>query len=256
MLNFFVSFLLLELTAKITKKEAKTNRIIFASCLGAAYSLIIFWDDIPELLAILFKIISCFFIVLCAFKFHRISQYIKSVLVFLFSSIIFLGVIIALCFLLKLKFIAVNNSVVYFDLSAAAIITCAFVAYVLACLIIRLYDRVLSKRDVYTLTITYKNNSVTVLAFLDTGNNLYEPFSHSPVIVVDKSKVSFTPEKIRYIPTSTVNGVNMLPAFKPDKILLKSSNGEEIIENAYVAMSDDMKNENFSALFNYNILSV
>lgn len=45
-------------------------------------------------------------------------------------------------------------------------------------------------------------------------------------------------------------------AFKPDKIILKSSKGREVIENAYVALSDDIKDDKYSAVLNPEILSV
>lgn len=256
MLNFLLTFVLLEITAKLTKKRATPVRFVIASIIGAAYSLIIFCDGVNELLSALLKIASSLVIVAVAFSFHRLTQYIKSVLIFYFSSIIVLGVTIAVCFVFELGFIAVNNSVIYFDLSAGMIIVCALASYLLSCVVIRIYDRVLSKKEIYTLKIEYKGNSVTLLAFLDSGNNLREPFSNSPVIVVDKSKINFEIESFRYVPVNSVNGNGLLVAFKPDKIVLKSSKGEEVIENAYVALSENIKNESYSALLSYNILSV
>lgn len=256
MLNFLLTFLLLEITAKLTKKRAKLARLVIASCIGAAYSMTIFWDDMPEVLSVVLKIASSLVIVAVAFSFHRVTQYIKSVLIFYFSSIIILGVTVAVCFIFELGFVAVNNSVIYFDLSAGMIIVCALLAYLISCVVIRIYDRVLSKKEIYTLKIEYKGNCVTLLAFLDTGNNLREPFSNLPVIVVDSSKINFTVDSFRYVPVNSVGNGTLLRAFKPDKLVLKSSNGEEIIENAYVALSDNINNENYSALLNYNILSV
>lgn len=95
-----------------------------------------------------------------------------------------------------------------------------------------------------------------MLAFLDTGNKLREPFSNAPVIIVDSSKISADGKNTRLVPVSTVNGVGFLTAFKPDKIILKSAKGEEVIENAYIALSNDVKDENYSAILNYDILSV
>ena len=256
MLNFLLTFLLLEITAKLTKKRVVGVRFVFSSAIGAAYSLIIFCDGMNEAVSALLKIASSLAIVAVAFSFHRLTQYIKSVLIFYFSSIIILGVTAAVCFVFKLGFVAVNNSVLYFDLSAGVIIVCALSAYLLSCIVIGIYDRVLSKKEIYTLKIEYKGNSVTLLAFLDSGNNLREPFSNSPVIVVDKSKINFEIESFRYVPVKSVNGNGLLTAFKPDKMILKSSKGEEVIENAYVALSDNIENESYSALLSYNILSV
>lgn len=163
-----------------------------------------------------------------------------------------------LCFTLKLKFIAVNNSVVYFNLSAPMLILSGILAYAVSGIVIKIYNRTLSKKDIYTLIIEQDGKSYSFCAFLDTGNRLREPFSNMPIIIVDSSKIDFIPkpEKSRFVPVTTVNGRSVLTAFKPDKIVLKSSNSDEIIENAYVALSSDLCNKKFSAILNYDILSI
>ena len=97
-----------------------------------------------------------------------------------------------------------------------------------------------------------------MFALSDTGNKLREPFSDSPVIVADESlcRPLVDEKRVRAIPASTVNGGGILMAFKPDKIILKSSKGREVIENAYVALSDDIKDNKYSAVLNPEILSV
>ena len=192
-INFFITFLILELTAKLAKKQTSLFRLIIGSCIGALYSLIIFVDKIPIILTELSKLVSVLIIIAAAFHFYRLTQYIKTVLIYYFSSVVFLD-----------------------------------------------------------------GKSYSFCAFLDTGNRLREPFSNMPIIIVDSSKIDFIPkpEKSRFVPVTTVNGRSVLTAFKPDKIVLKSSNSDEIIENAYVALSSDLCNKKFSAILNYDILSI
>lgn len=257
-INFFITFLILELTAKIAKKQTSLFRLIIGSCIGALYSLIIFVDKIPIILTELSKLVSVLIIIAASFHFYRLTQYIKTVLIYYFSSVIFLGITMLLCFTLKLKFIAVNNSVVYFNLSAPMLILSGILAYAVSGVVIKIYNRTLSKKDIYTLIIEQDGKSYSFCAFLDTGNRLREPFSNMPIIIVDSSKIDFIPkpEKSRFVPVTTVNGRSVLTAFKPDKIILKSSNSDEIIENAYIALSSDLCNKNFSAILNYDILSI
>ncbi len=191
-----------------------------------------------------------------AFGFNRFYTFVKQLAVFFFADFLLLGVMMAACYLFNLKFIAVNNNILYFDISSSAIIVCSIVAYVVSSAVIRLYNRTLSKKEVYFLTIENNGTSVDLLAFLDTGNKLREPFSNAPVIIVDSSKISADGKNTRLVPVSTVKGVGFLTAFKPDKIILKSTKGEEVIENAYIALSDDVKDEKYSAILNYDILSV
>ena len=152
-INFFITFLILELTAKLAKKQTPLFRLIIGSCIGALYSLIIFVDKIPIILTELSKLVSVLIIIAAAFHFYRLTQYIKTVLIYYFSSVIFLGITMLLCFTLKLKFIAVNNSVVYFNLSAPMLILSGILAYAVSGVVIKIYNRTLSKKDIYTLII-------------------------------------------------------------------------------------------------------
>lgn len=169
-----------------------------------------------------------------------------------------LGIIIGLYFITKSKYIVVNNSVFYFDLSAKGLLVCSFFAYLLSCLIIKIYNRSLSKNEVYKIIIENNSKSVTLFALADTGNKLYEPFSNSPVIIADKNVVEsiVCNNTIRVIPASTVNHSSFLPGFKPDKVIVKTAKGDEVIENVYIAMSDNMGKNRFSAVINPEILSV
>lgn len=258
LINFFITFLLLELTAKLAKKELNIYRALLASFLGSLYSLIIFADGIPEYILNITKLFSAMLIVIVSFKFVRLSQYIKCVLIYFFSSLIFLGITVGACFLFQLKFVAINNSVIYFNISALNIIVCAAISYLISSIILRIYNRTLSKKELYTLIIIHADNKYYLNAFLDTGNKLREPFSDMPVIIVDKSKlnIDLDEQKIRLIPVTTVNGTDMLKSFKPDKIIIKSSSGKEVIENAYIAFSDNISDKNYSAILNSSILSV
>lgn len=220
--------------------------------------MIIFVQSLPLAIQILSKIFSAFVVVLVAFSFHRISQYLKVTLIFFLSSIALLGTCVGACFLFRLKFLTINNSVIYFDLSAKTIIACAICAYLVSSALLRFYNRTLSKKEVYSLVI--KNNEITVSlrAFLDTGNHLREPFSNEPVILAKSCYCAQLAEgtKTRLVPLTTVSGASFVKAFKPDQILLKSPNGEELIENAYIGLVEDLGSENYQAILNYDILSI
>ena len=254
--NFFVNLLLLKITCLISKRSPKLYRIIISSCIGSLYSLVIFADNLNPILCELSKLFVSCIMVLIAFGFRRVLVYTKQLLIFYFSSIILLGVVMLVCFIFKLRFVAVNNSVIYFNVSSATLIICAVLAYIVSSIIIRLYNRSLSKNELYILKIENDGCNVTLSAFLDTGNRLREPFSNSPVIIVNSSKISAGDKQIRIVPVTTVSGTSFLQAFKPDKIILKFNSKEKIIENAYIALSNDLNDKSYNAILNYDILSI
>ena len=257
-INFFITFLLLEVTARLTKRGAKTARLVLASAAGGAYSLIILADKLPAAVSFLSKLTAAVVMLLIAFKFYRLKSFFITLVVFLFANFLFLGIIIGLYFIFRSELIAVNNSVVYFDIGARGLLGCAFIAYLLSCLIVRLYNRRVSSNEIYTITAVKNGKSITLFAFADTGNRLREPFSNAPVIVAEGNRVSeFSADfEKRLIPASTVSGRAFLEAFKPDELTIKTAKGEEKIDNVYIALWEDMKNEAYSAVFNPEILSL
>ncbi len=246
------------MTARLTKKEAKTARLVAASALGGVYSLVILLPKLPFALSFASKSLAAALIILTAFRFYRLKSFFAALLAFLFSSFVFLGIIIGVYLIFKSDLIAVNNSSVYFNIGARGLLLCAFFAYVVSCAVVRIYNRRLLKSEIYTLKIENGGKRVTLLAFADTGNKLREPFSSSPVIVAESEKLRgiMNTEKARLIPASTVNNSTFLKAFKPDKITIKTDKGEEVIENAYVALSEERFEGGFSAVINPEILSV
>lgn len=55
-LNFFVSFFLLQITCLFCKRKPKLVKIILASVIGSAYSLVIFCYDVPAFSLVLGQI--------------------------------------------------------------------------------------------------------------------------------------------------------------------------------------------------------
>lgn len=242
----------------MSKKQPKTIRFIIASAFGGLYSFIIFANELNPVVLGLTKILAAIIIVLIAFRFYRVKSFSITLGLFLVSNFIMLGIIIGLYLLTKSKYIIVNNSIFYFDISARGLLVCAFFAYLLSCLVVKIYNRSLSKNEVYKIVIENNSKSVVLFALADTGNKLYEPFSNSPVIIADKRAVEdiVCDSTIRIIPASTVNNSSFLQGFRPDKVTVKTADGDEIIENIYIAMSENMKKNNFSAVINPEILSV
>ena len=187
----------------------------------------------------------------------RLKSLGAALLLYLFSSLVFLGIIIGIYFVFKSNRIAVNNGTVYFDIGARGLLLSAFFAYVIACAVVRVYNRRVSSGEIYTLKIERQGQSVTLFALADNGNRLREPFSGDSVIVVKSEKVSaLAPENMRLIPASTVSSSSYLQAFKPDRVEIKNNRGVKTANAVYVALSDSLCSEDYSAVFNPEILSV
>ena len=256
-INFFMTFLILLVTSKISKSFYKMYRILLAATMGGVYSFVIFAEDMSIFVSFLGKIFSALVIVATAFSFKRVSTYLKTTLVYFFSSMLLLGVIIALWFILEPPGIVINNDCVYFDVSATVLILSGASAYFISCAVIRIYNHIALKKQIYLLKIYSEERCVNLYAFADTGNKLKEPFSDFPVIIAEKSKVFLlcNNKQKRIVPFNTINSNGIMECFKPDKVVVCVNSDEIEIKNVYVALSDmDFSKKDFSAIFNPMIL--
>ncbi len=252
-LNFFITYLLLLLTKSLIKFTSKTGRQLIGALIGGVYSLVILAPDLNFLVSLFGKLLASVLIVVASFDIKRLTVFFKTLVCFYFSNMLFLGIILALWLWIKPKGIVVSNGIPYFSIPAGTLLVLALAAYIISILIIKLYNYTISKKEIYSLTIVAGEEKTHLFAFLDSGNKLKEPFSDYPVIIVDKSKIDFEPQRI--IPYNTVGGEGILQAFKPDKVII--SNGKKSVEcdSVYIA-AGSVESKEFSAILNPQLLNI
>ncbi len=256
-INFFMTFLILLVTSKISKSFYKMYRMLIASAIGGVYSFVILAENVSFFVSFFGKVISAMLIVATAFSFKRVSTYLKTTFVYFVSSMLLLGIIIALWFVFEPPGIIINNDCVYFDVSATVLILSGASAYFISCAVIRIYNHIALKKQIYLLKIYSEDKCVNLYSFADTGNKLKEPFSDYPVIIAEKSKVFLLckNKQKRIVPFNTINSKGIMECFKPDKIVVCVNSDEVELKNVYVALSDmDFSKKDFSAIFNPMIL--
>ena len=225
--NFFMTLLLLLLTAALTKQPRRTGRLCIAAMLGAAYSLILLAPKLPTWVVVLSKIAVALVLVLAAFGFGSVKKYLRCLLCFLAANFVLLGFIVGVWLLFRPRRIVVKNSAVSFDLPARTLLLLALAAYVLALLILRLYEKHAGRRAILELTV-------------DTGacRSLF-PDTETP----------------RVIPYQTVGGEGMLTAFRPHRVTVHSGKRRGTVGEVYVALSEHIQNEDYQAVVDPKIFS-
>lgn len=248
-INFFITFLLLQLTEKLCKRSERLWRMVLASFAGGAYSLVILIDELAPALSYLGRLAAAFVIILIAFSWQGVKCLIKETAVFFLANFILLGLIVGLWLLLKPAGVVINNSVVYFRVSAKTLLVSALVAYVISVIALRIYNSKIAKNRLYEVTVFLDENRTRFFALADSGNNLREPFSDYPVIVAEKSL--FPDAKCsRVVPFTSIGGEGILHAFKPDKVIVSTAEKEAEIRNIYIALSDNVKRGEYRGILN------
>ena len=72
----------------------------------------------------------------------------------------------------------------------------------------------------YRVDIYFKDKEkISLIGFLDTGNNLYDPYKKRPIILVDKKYQK--EDRFILVPYHTINGEGLLKCIKPEKVYIE-----------------------------------
>lgn len=238
-LNTYVTYILLLLTALISHEKGKKFSLVISSLAGGLSSLLILIPDITDTFLAAIRLFTAAVFLLLAFGKGRIRRFIRLYCSFFAVNFVFAGLMLALWYLVKPGSMYFNSSIVYFNIDSFSLIVLTAVCYCA----IRLMSRFINIKSptgrIYDVEIFFQGKSVLLKGFLDTGNTLKDPFTSKPVLIANKDAVknlielssdAYTIDKnIRYIPCTTVLGRELLPCFKADKVRIKgvSCNFEE-----------------------------
>lgn len=266
--NTLVNFLIISLTEKLMKSKTKLWRTVLGAFVSALFSLYIFLPEQNFFIELLMRLSSSIFAVAIAFSFKSFKSFLSHLLCFYGVSFVYSGIIIAICMLFNPNTVAVNNGIVYFDISPLGLITLSFIIY----LLIILYKKITKKDNEFakrcTVVLYFDGITVETVAMVDTGHSLYDPFGGKPVIIVDKSVsnrlfgLNLTEQilklsvdegtalklKIKAILIQTVNGQSVLSAVKIDKAFIVTDKNKNTVESPVLAISNANLGEDYSAI--------
>lgn len=238
-LNFLFDLLLLFSLAVLLRRQTNLKRLLTSSLFGTLSLLIFFFTSSP-ILNIFFKIIISIMMVIICFGFKNIVYTIRNIF-YLYTISIFLGGFLYLVntsFAYKTKGLLVYNTGLKINF---------LVLLIISPIVIYIYIKELKQiknnyANYYNVDIYLPKNKITSLtAFLDTGNNLYDPYKKRPIILVDKTKIDFdfNEEKTILVPYSTLNNHGLLKCIIPNKIYIDNVG---VRTNFLIGLSEDKIN--------------
>ncbi len=251
LINFIIDFALL-LTVNIAlKRYSHISKLLLSSLLGSI-SLLSLFINIPKLLLFLLKVILALFMVLIAFGYKNIKYTLSNIIYFYMVSIILGGFL----YFLKIEFSYQNHGLVFYyhGLTINYLFILLLAPFILYVFIKSLNILKEIKNYYYKITIFFDSTtSLTIPAFLDTGNKLKDPITNKPIILLNKKliKGKYNIRSPMYIPYNSLNHHSLLECFKPEKIYL---NNQEL-KNYLIGLSEtSFKLNGIECLLNYQIL--
>ncbi len=178
----------------------------------------------------LLKAITSLLIVAVTFGIKPFRQYLKRIFFLFVITFIFGGLALAVYMLFEKDILLYSNGIVYFDVNMTCLIICSVISYIIITVAADLLDKKAPESKEYIVSIDNDLKTISCIGLMDTGNNLRDPFSGYPVIIVEKDLFNrlLSDEKIRYIPVSTVNGESIMKAFKPQKLTINNYSTDKV----------------------------
>ncbi len=184
----------------------------------------------------LLKLFSAVIMSVITFGIKPIKKLIKATFWLFAICFVFGGIMFAIYMFTEIDIMLYNNGIVYFDIDITFLVICSVIAYIIITLISKLTDKKAPKAKEYYIKIQTDKKIISCQSLMDTGNNLREPFSNYPVIMMDKTMICDLfdeNEKFRLIPVTTVSGETLLKAYRPKFIEI----GDYKTDKVYIAES-------------------
>ena len=257
-LNLIINYFLLLAVARILSLSFRRPRLFAGAAIGAVCSLMILAPELHPALSFLIRLALSAGIVVTAFRWNGLKQFLRETAAFYLVSFAFAGFMLILWYLFSPQGMILKNSVVYFDVSPLTLIFLTVLSYLVILLISRLTGRRAPKELYCRIRIECSGRSCECGAKLDTGNSLREPFSNYPVAVAYGPSIApvIPPSdslNMRLIPFRAVAGGGLLKAFRPDKLTIACGGRTVEVRDVYVAVAQERLGE-CDALLNPDLL--
>jgi len=252
-INFLTDYITLLSTAKICGTAIKRHKFAAASLLGAVYAVLCTYFNSTWIDHSLLKCAAA--ILICLISFNRETHLFRCIVTFILVSAVFGGLLSA--FVIKDS----NPKLIPIDARSLTIV------FVMVYIILSIYYRNVGSRVARTFhkaEITFREKSLSLTVLQDTGNELSDPISNLPVMIIEKNILSsIIPElncysdetdiynyycllsqsdslrgKLRLIPYQSISEKGTLLGVIPDHISIDGHTAEMI-----VAYSDHQFNE-------------
>lgn len=257
--NFVVNLFILHVTVQTLKKRVKLKWVCLSSFIGSLYVLTVVYPNLKYLTYTPFKILMVIVMILITFREKNILFNIKASVIFTLYSILLAG----MCLFIQIS----NNknmsfNVIIINFPYEKLLLSVMIIYILIYrIIIFIEDRKKVLTLIYTIDIINKSYKKTIKAFLDTGNELREPATNLPVLIVERDILSeFSLEKNNtfYIPYTVLNGTNgKLVGFKPEYINIHIDNKNIETRDVIIAFCEYKlsKENDYNGLMSRGILN-
>lgn len=216
--NVIMDYTIILSVSILLKRKTTYLKVLLSSLIGGFSSLLLF----TSINRILIMICSIFLMVVFSFGCKNIRYVIKNILYMYILSTLLGGVI----YLFNIR--VTNNVLLTY-----------IITIIISIEVMTLYIKENKKikntyNNYYKVDIYFKDkDKISLIGFVDTGNNLYDPYKKRPIILV--SEKYKREDNFILVPYHTLSGDGMLKCIKPDIIFIENIGYKG---NVLIAFSD------------------
>ncbi|MFA9423503.1 MAG: sigma-E processing peptidase SpoIIGA [Sedimentibacter sp.] len=176
--NFFIDFILLFITGRLIKKIIIYRRLVAASLIGALYVILTAYIGRTYMTCFIVKFSVSILMIMVAYDCKGILANVRLILCFYITCLLMVGIMTALCYL------------DFDEMTINAIVVSIFIGYgALHFFFKEIKARMEKSNYMRSVTIYINGKSKILRAYIDTGNELEDPMTGKPVIVVNIESV-------------------------------------------------------------------
>ncbi len=230
-LIFFINFmfdLLLLMTVSIECKVfSKRRKLLISSFLGSLSTFLLFLP-LNNFSLFLFKVVISIIMILVGFKITS-KELFFTLIKSLYGNSIILG---GLIYFLNNQFSYKQKGFIFIhDGTSLNLI----IILVFSPIIFYLYHKMMvrekkKKELLHKVSIKCKKGSINTLGFLDTGNNIKDPYKKRGIILVDPSELNLNLEEAILVPFKTVESNGLLRCTEIEELRID----DNLITNKYL----------------------
>lgn len=220
LLNWFFDFLLLLIVSLVLRRHSAFKKIILGSLIGGM-SIFVLFLKISSFQLFIIKLVISIVMVLATFGYRDVRYTIRN-LFYLYTISILLG---GFLYFLNLEFSYRQVGLVFYHhgLSINFIILLFGAPLILYIYLKQALNLKTNYSNYYLVNIYFKDGTKRqVHAFLDTGNNLIDPYRKRPIILINYHQVKslYKDEDLLLVPYQGINSQGLLKCIIPKKIFI------------------------------------
>lgn len=220
-LNVYVNYFLLRISAMLTHSPLKTWRCITASFYGSLFSLLILAPSLPAAVTFAVKLAAAVTIIMVAYGVRSPVRTVKNTVAFLCANFVLAGAVYAVYSWFKPSSLHFANSYFYIDFSLLLLLITTAALYGAVCLLRRFTDR--ERPLASRVLIRAGKRTIRLDGLADTGNALVDCFTGRPVMICAREDIGEVSARMRLIPCATVSDSGLIPVFRPDEVVVVNS---------------------------------